>query len=154
MTTLIMAAAFILPLEDPVDTHRITSIVYEYTDSSVPPRYHRSYVITVDRDSARIVVDSYGEVLAEATHPTGTETFEEVCGALEKAGLSVGSERENDGCTGGTTETVTVLGGDGTILAGWVYHCGGKDYGTLMGEVDVLAHAVRALIPDLPELTR
>ncbi|OPL17711.1 MAG: hypothetical protein AVO35_08585 [Candidatus Aegiribacteria sp. MLS_C] len=137
-----------------MDAHRITSIVYEYTDSPVPPRYHRSYAITVDRDSVRIVVDSYGEVLASGNYSTGTETFEEVCAALAEAGLSVGSERENDGCTGGTTETVTVRNAEGVVMEGWVYHCGGGDYGTLRGNAGHLAAAVKALIPDLEELLR
>ena len=36
------------------------TVSYTFRDSSVPPPYHRSYVITFNRDRARIVVDRYG----------------------------------------------------------------------------------------------
>ena len=45
------------------------TVTYEFHDSSVPPPYHRSYVLTFDRAGARIVVDSYGDVLADRTAP-------------------------------------------------------------------------------------
>ena len=47
--------------------NKITKIVYSYGDSSVPPKYHRSYTITATKDGIRIVVDSYGNILADTT---------------------------------------------------------------------------------------
>ena len=41
------------------------TVTYAFTDSSVPPQYHRSVTLTVTRDEAHIVVDSYGDVLAD-----------------------------------------------------------------------------------------
>ena len=41
------------------------TVTYAFTDSSVPPQYHRSVTLTVTRDEAHIVIDSYGDVLAD-----------------------------------------------------------------------------------------
>ena len=39
-------------------------------DASVPPQYHRSVTLTVTREDAHIVIDSYGDVLADERVPT------------------------------------------------------------------------------------
>lgn len=140
--------------EGNMDYSEAEEIVYEFTDSSVPPQYHRSYTIRVMRDSVHVTVDSYGEILAEAGYPITGSDHRELMEALETAGLHLVPERENDGCTGGTTETLTILGAEGTVFHGWVYHCGGRDYGTMEGDVALAAEAFRALVPDLETLKR
>ncbi|EKV03083.1 hypothetical protein Lepto7375DRAFT_5358 [Leptolyngbya sp. PCC 7375] len=45
----------------------VTKIVYRFRDASVPPRYHKSYRISVTSSEANIVVNSYGRQLNERT---------------------------------------------------------------------------------------
>src|SRR6056297_3524853 len=64
-----------------------TRVVYEYGDSSVEPQYHRSYMIEATHDSVRVVVDSYGDVLADTTCSMEAGRFETLLEELERAGL-------------------------------------------------------------------
>jgi len=43
------------------------TVTYRYQDASVPPEYHRSYDVIVGDGEARVVVDSYGDVLHDVT---------------------------------------------------------------------------------------
>ena len=155
MTFLAMIAALAAAMpcrEANMEYDDVTRVEYIYTDSSVPPQYHRSFVIEVTRDSARVVVDSYGEVLARETRAIAPDEFQALLETLEEAGLSIVPEKENEGCTGGTTETVVMYKEEGEFFRGWVYHCAGEDYGTLEGDVETVSREIRALIPDLARL--
>ena len=155
MTFLALTAALtaVLPGQEAhMDYDEVTRVEYRYTDSSVPPQYHRSFVIDVTRDTARVVVDSYGEVLARDSRAISPEEFRAVLETIEEAGLTIVPEKENEGCTGGTTETVVLYGEGGILFQGWVYHCAGDDYGTMEGDVEAVAHEIRALIPNLSSL--
>ncbi len=130
-----------------------TRVVYDYGDSSVEPQYHRSYVIEATPDSVHVVVDSYGDVLADTTCALEAGRFKVLLEELERAGLHNVPETEPDGCTGGTTEAITLYGEDGVVFSGSVYHCGGDDFGNLSGDLEAAADAVRGLVPNLDELT-
>ncbi|MCK5841347.1 MAG: hypothetical protein KAH31_04215 [Candidatus Sabulitectum sp.] len=129
-----------------------TRIVYEFGDSSVPPPYHRSFVISVTGENATVVVDSYGEILADESYPITQKQFNLVLKALATSDMSTIQEGESPDCTGGTTETVSVYINAERVLHGWVYHCGGENFGTLLGGVNIVAEAVCSLIPDLAQL--
>jgi len=131
-----------------------TGIVYEFGDSSVPPQYHRSFVISVADGNASVVVDSYGEILAEGSYQITRKQFKRVLKALTAADMSTIQEGESPDCTGGTTETVSVYINAERVLHGWVYHCGGESFGTLLGDVNIVARSVCDLIPDLAQLKR
>lgn len=45
------------------------TVTHEFRDAPVSPPFHRSSVLFFDRSQARIVVDSYGDVLADRTAP-------------------------------------------------------------------------------------
>lgn len=133
----------------------LREIVYHYGDASVPPDCHRSYTITVTAETAWVVVDSYGDVLAEKEYPVAAGQFDALANAFERCGIrrtELGFDDE--GATGGTTETLSWSDGDGECFKATVYHCGGRDAGDLGGDVETFAAAVRALIPDLDKLTR
>ncbi len=65
-----------------------TGIVYEFGDSSVPPQYHRSFVISVTDGNASVVVNSYGEILAEGSYQITRKQFKRVLKALTVADIS------------------------------------------------------------------
>lgn len=132
----------------------ITEIVYRFLDSSVPPPYHRSYTITVTPQEVRVVVDSYGDVIADETTPLEPGVFDGLVSALTESDIRPCETVEPDGCTGGTTGSLTVSAGSDTVLSGWVHHCGGREYGNLQGNLEEFADRMRALVPNLAELRR
>lgn len=82
-------------------------IVYRFQDSSVPPRYHRSEEITIDRTTTRLVIDSYGEVLADESRPTPPEVWSGLISGIESI-TRLEVEQSQQGCVGGTTESIRV----------------------------------------------
>lgn len=137
--------------EDGLDGVR--RVVYEYGDASVEPQYHRSYTVDITPDSVHVVVDSYGDVLADTTYSLEGHRFEALLEELEKSELHSVDGSRPGGCTGGTTEAFVLYGAEGLVLSGSVYHCGGEDYGDLAGDLERAAGAVRGLVPALDELT-
>ena len=85
-------------------------IVYRFQDSSVPPRYHRSEEITIDRTTTRLVIDSYGEVLADESRPTPPEVWSGLIGSISgiESIVRLKVEQSQQGCVGGTTESIRV----------------------------------------------
>lgn len=155
MTMLVLTAALAAAMpgqEANMDYDDVTRVEYRYTDSSVPPQYHRSFVIEVTRDTARVAVDSYGEVLARDSRAITSDEFRALLETLEGAELTSVPEKESHGCTGGTSETVVLYGEEGELFRGHVYHCGGDNYGNLEGDVEAVAREIRALIPNLSSL--
>jgi len=127
---------------------------YEFTDSSVPPPFHRSYTIAVDKDSVQLIVDSYGETLAQKEYPMPENGLEMIKTALLKHKINKAfKERKSKGCTGGTTEEISFgMPEEPNFFSARVYHCGGTDYGTLTGDVDSFLLDIRPLTPDLKEV--
>lgn len=83
------------------------TVVYAFHDSSVPPPYHRSITLTVDQQQARIVVDSYGDVLADETVATPPAVWETLGATLDSV-ASLAVDDPGEGCTGGTAIDLSV----------------------------------------------
>jgi hypothetical protein len=130
----------------------IQEITYHFKDASVPPEYHRSYTITVTTDKARIVVDSYGEILADKQYEITSKQFNDIKNSLEKNKIRNCTLGDDEGCTGGTIERISFSDGENEIFSGSVYHCGGKDTGNLCGDITSFADAVKNLVPNLDKL--
>ena len=90
-------------------------ITYAFQDSSVPPQYHRSFVLTVSSDESRIVVDSYGDVLADERVPTDPEVWRTLASGVGRVS-SLTAVQSEPGCTGGTATVLEVIDG-GQVLA-------------------------------------
>lgn len=125
-------------------------ITYEFHDSSVPPPYHRSFVLTVSQASARIVVDSYGDVLADESARVPLATWDALGSSYaDLDGIEVVEAAQ--GCTGGTNFAVKVAV-DGDVvrdLSGYV--CGGAN-GEADDQVREWIAPARALFPPMSEL--
>ena len=101
-------------------------IVYNFYDSSVPPPSHRSLELTVSRTQSRLVIDSYGDVLADESRPTPPEVWSGlVDGVPSLAALRVDGAQE--GCVGGTGEAVHVSLGKQVIVELAVDECAGSN---------------------------
>ena len=137
-----------------VDLNEIKQITYRFIDGSVPPQYHRSYTITVTADKADIVVDSYGKVLADKNYEIKQHQFKNLLDLFEKSKIRNCRLRKEDGCTGGTGEKISLSNGKEDVFNGRVYHCAGRDYGDLCGDISAFASGVKELVPDLDELAK
>jgi hypothetical protein len=126
----------------------IDEIRFSYHDSSVPPPFHRSFTITIKADSVHIVVDSYGNIIADKTFAGSAEQLINIIAVMDSAKIKNGTLPENKGCTGGTGESLVCFSKGSTIFSGNVYHCGGKDSGDLKGDITAVGMAARQLIPD------
>ena len=131
----------------------IRQIAYGFGDASVPQQFHRSYRITVSPGEVSITVDSYGDILAEKTYEIADEQFREVVASLTRNQIRHVAPREGDpGATGGTSETISYWDAEREIFSGTVYHCAGRDTGTLGGNVKGFADDIKRLVPDLARL--
>jgi len=117
-----------------------TVIGYHFGDSSVPPEYHRSYTLTVRKGEARLVVDSYGDVLHDVSQPIGERLW---TGLLDEvAELESSTLEEESGCTGGTSRSLEV-NDDGRMVRIDVGLCGG-DHETEAAALDSFVEPVLA----------
>lgn len=130
----------------------VHQIIYHYRDASVPPQYHRSYEITASPGQVKITVDSYGDILAEKNYTLSDEQYDNVVNSLNKIEIGKAEFTEDNGCTGGTSETISFSEGRDEIISGTIYHCGGKDTGNLKGDIQAFADDVKKLVPDLEKL--
>jgi len=131
----------------------ISKLVYQYDDASVPPEYHRSYMISIDPEQIHLVVDSYGDILKDTTLNFDATRFEKLVRLYDQSKLHYcSSKKENDGCTGGNGDQIRSYFNDETLFSASVYHCGGVDYGNLCGNYDLIKDEIRSLIPNLNEL--
>ena len=130
----------------------IQEITYHFKDASVPPEYHRSYTISVTTDKARIVVDSYGVILADKQYEITSKQFDGIRNSLERNKIRNCTLADDKGCTGGTIERISFSDGENEIFSGSVYHCGGKDTGNLCGDITSFADDVKNLVPNFEKL--
>jgi len=131
---------------------KIQEITYHFGDASVPPEYHRSYTMTVTTDKVRIVVDSYGEILADEGYEITNKQFNDIRNSLERNKIRNCTLGDDEGCSGGTIERISFSDGENELFSGTVYHCGGKDTGNLCGDITSFADDVKNLRPNLEEL--
>jgi hypothetical protein len=130
----------------------IKEITYHFGDASVPPNYHRSYTITVTADSVKIAVDSYGDILAEEEYEITSKQFDDIQRSLERNNIRNCTLGDDEGCTGGTSESISYVNNKNEIFSGSVYHCGGEDTGNLCGDIGSFADDVKKLVPNLEKL--
>lgn len=101
-------------------------ISFAYLDSSVPPQYHRSYELTVRSDESRIVVDSYGDVLAEERVTTDPAVWATLGATLDQV-TGLRAQAAEEGCTGGTVTSLTVVEGDSVLVDLVLDECAGAN---------------------------
>ncbi len=121
------------------------TVTYAFTDSSVPPQYHRSVTLTVTRDEAHIVIDSYGDVLADERVPTPASVWETL-GSTLPAVEALTVEASGEGCTGGTALRLTVETPSGPSVDLDPQFCAGSNEG-LEESIDGWIAPARALFP-------
>jgi hypothetical protein len=127
-----------------------TEVVLRFTDSSVPPEHHRSYVLTADGSDVHVVVDSYGDVLHDVTEPLSEQVCDDVVSDLSTAEVD---DDHGEGCVGGTSTRLTVTEGSETRVDVTIAACGGGDDDDALERIADLT-APLAEIVDLRSLRR
>lgn len=121
------------------------TVAYAFFDASVPPPYHRSVTLTVTRSNAHIVVDSYGDVLADERVPTPASAWATLGATLpDVEGLT--ADDAGQACTGGTGARLTVSTPDGTLLDLDPQFCAGSNAG-LQERINAWIAPARDLFP-------
>ena len=130
----------------------IQQIQYHYEDATIPPKYHRSYTITIAKNQVNIVINSYENIIANQSYKISNEQFNSILSSMRNHEIGNCELGKDTGCSGGTSESVIGIITEEEIFDGEVYHCGGYDFGDLCGDVTHFAYDVKSLIPNLKEL--
>lgn len=125
-------------------------VSYAYHDSSVPPQYHRSESLTVTQGEAHLVIDSYGDVLADERVPTPSAVWD-LLGSTLPSVLDLQAQPEGDGCTGGTGIDLVIASGEETLLDLQPQFCGGSNE-SLEAPIQAWIAPARELFPPTDEL--
>lgn len=131
------------------DDMNVNYLVFEFHDSSVPPPYHRSYSLTFQDSEVHIVVDSYGDILTDTILEIGSKKVLEAFEFIDKYQIeNKEKNEENEGCTGGTGVAVEYGLNKEKLCSGYVYFCGGGQFGDLKGDIHSFKQSLKSLIPD------
>ncbi|MCH2232786.1 MAG: hypothetical protein MK078_00935 [Crocinitomicaceae bacterium] len=135
-----------------IETDKIDKVVYSFGDSSVPPPYHRSYDIVATTSSISVVVDSYGDIIAEKEVTITSKQFNGLIDVVNAAKMKNKSKNESVGCTGGTSDYLTLFSSDEVIFEGSTYNCGGDKYGNMEGNIESIKSKLKSMIPNFNAL--
>lgn len=94
------------------DWAETTFLRYDFTDSSTPPDCHRSYYIGIDKDSIRVRVSSYGDLLLREVYPSSQEILNKAKATLATQGIKSVKPKEEPLVCGGTTDALAFFKGD------------------------------------------
>lgn len=91
-----------------------TTITYSFTDSSVPPEYHRSFDLTIADGTGTVVVRTYDEEVAREEAAVDPAAVNELVTAYNDGDLSevFATPEDDDGCTGGTGVAIVLDDGE------------------------------------------
>jgi hypothetical protein len=124
-------------------------IVYQYSAGPLPPEYQRNFTVTLNKVNAKLRFQAYGKKPTVKTVKTGNAKFKEIMELAGKAEIRKDGEKKNDGCTGGTSESLKILDAKRTeTFSGYAYYCGGTDYGDMSGDLKLLKTKITALFPN------
>lgn len=136
------------PTDDGGKPSEVTKVELQFTDRSVPPRWHRSYVIDVDASHVTVHVDVYGDIIASdelTTDPSDWLALTRHASSLPRS-FTV----PEDGATGFSTHTLTIWDDSSPRTLEWRSTTDEQLPGVQSSIA--FANAVKALVPNLEEL--
>ncbi|MEM9485877.1 MAG: hypothetical protein AAGA83_19550 [Cyanobacteria bacterium P01_F01_bin.116] len=129
----------------------VTKIVYRFRDASIPPRYHRSYTISVTANEANVVVDSYGTQLNETTVQLLPSEFQAALDIIEKSQIAVETEISPK-TVGGKIDYLTLFEDDTEIFKASTHGSGAQRDCVLCGDIKAVRQYLRSLFPNFQNL--
>ena len=130
------------------DKKGIDKIEYEFSDSSVPPQYHRSYTIAVTSEQVHVTVNSYGTELANETYALDKGVFEQLVKNVNK--LDPADKKITKGATGTSGKRINLLKGSEVI---YDLYWDSLKKGKISDETNEYVEMIKATVPNLSELT-
>lgn len=102
-------------------------ITYSFTDSSVPPQYHRSFTLTVENGVGTLVVSAYGDELSRTEEQIDQKLIDDLFAQYRAGDLDdvFDPNSGDDGCAGGTTYALELESADDEQATTSIYVCGG-----------------------------
>ena len=94
------------------DWEEITFLRYDFTDSSLPPEHHRSYYIGIDKDSIRVRVSCYGELLRREVFPSSQAILDKAKATLATQNIRKVKPKDEALICGGTTDALAFFKGN------------------------------------------
>lgn len=123
--------------------------VYEFHDASVPPPYHRSYMIDIEDTVVRFRVDSYGDILLDDFFSITGQQLSNFKKKLKSYQFKyTNGNVPPNGCTGGTSDSFLFRWDGTTPQDGYTSQCGGKEYGNIKGKVKEARALFKSMVPD------
>ena len=83
---------------------KLDKVIYRFTDSSVPPEYHRSYNIEVSEEAVTAEVLVYGELIATDTVPFSAARLDQLAESAKKVEKTKEYRLNQSGTTFSTLE--------------------------------------------------
>ena len=123
-------------------------IEYRFTDSSIPPEYHRSYTLRVTKDETSISIDSYGDLLYQAEVPTPEQAWQDLTESYPSISSLISPPEGS--CTGDTSSAVLVTAEDRVLLDLSSSSC--DDAAVVADQIDQWIKPARSLFAPIAEL--
>ncbi|MDN5895619.1 MAG: hypothetical protein L0H93_16535 [Nocardioides sp.] len=124
-----------------------TAVKVHFHDSSVPPKYHRSWTITLDEEQAHLVVDSYGDDLAEETVDMPAQEWRAFVEDLPESVDDLEEpEPVDDGCSGGTSMDFVVTDGGGADTNLVINNCANDHNSAITDDIEGLMEPFTDLV--------
>ena len=127
------------------DTDKID---FFFSESSVPPPYHRSYETHITEHSISLRITCYGDVLYEGNFPCNKSSYDNLLNVICDLNIKSIPEKTS-GATGGETLTLALHKGNEEYYSCYIY---GSEYQTFWGNTDANLYRVKAevekCIPD------
>ncbi len=156
MNRLLLALAFfgLVSCEENMnlDPKQVTEVIYSFQDASVPPEYHRSYSITINKNQAAIEVDSYGDILAKDEFQFSEGQFEDLISTINEAQLKECESNNEAQCTGSTGELISIKEGEKEVYHQYLDHCDKNSNISKCGDFPTVIKAIKAFVPNLESL--
>lgn len=126
------------------DWDEITFLRYDFTDSSLPPEHHRSYYIGIDKDSIRVRIICYGDLLRREVFPSSQEILDKAKATLASQNIRKVKPKDEALICGGTTDALAFFKGneDKAFFSASIY--GG------VGTLSMTGSPARAFLQALP----
>jgi len=122
------------------------SFTYKFQDAATGPEYSRSYQIDVSKTNVHFLVFTGDKNFFEENRAINKDHYKAFVNNIESCYLNRKSETKNDGCTGGTVETIIVTN-ENRKVEGYVMHCGGTDSGNLKGSIEQAVQFFKEMVP-------
>jgi hypothetical protein len=125
----------------------LATIIYEFTDSSVPPEYHRSFLININKNlSLKAHVDVYGDTIGNIEKFITQEQWDQLFDHINNSDLKQGRFQKD--MPGSTTSALTFLDNHSDTLFSIIY----DDPDSLSMDMQNLVTVIISYAPELDSL--